>query len=257
MMLAVFLVSVVAAVAEPRKPFFPKNQRLQFSMQSLERTWGDCAGKPCVTLRVRYPAFAGGPGVRPGDTLNVFVQETLLGKYDPRGVAPVLEAVRDSVAGQFRALPGSAPPRPWTIERNISVLGDTLGVMTLDVEEFRETGGAHPTTMHLLYMIRPATMQVLGLDDIVPREHKLHLLDLCERAFRKARKLLPDKSLADAGFTFPGGKFALTMNVGLTEKGLLFFYNPYEIAPYVMGPTKVIVEWKDINGLLNLGNPGR
>ena len=222
-------------------------------MDSLARTWGDCSGKPCVTLRVRYPQFSRiDPDVKV-DSLNQFVQETLLGKYDPLGVSPVLSAVLDTLVGQFRALPSNIPHFPWRIERTIDVISDTLGMLTLDVAEFRFTGGAHPTTMHLLYMLEPSTMRTMTLEDIIPPGSRDHLRSLAEAAFRRARNLKPGESMAEAGFTFPRGNFELTMNVGLTHEGMLFYYNPYEIAPYVMGPTAVVVPWEKLTGIVRRG----
>ncbi len=219
---------------------------------SLARTWGDCSGRPCVTLRVRYPLFSPSVSTVKVDSLNQFVQETLLGKYDPRGVSPVLSAVLDTLVGQFRALPSDVPHIPWHIERTIDVVGDTLGLLTLDVAESRFTGGAHPTTMHLYYVLDPSTMQTMTLDDLILPGSRDHLRSLAEAAFRHARNLKAGESIARAGFTFPGGNFELTMNVGLTNEGMLFYYNPYEIAPYVMGPTVVVVPWTDLRGILRV-----
>jgi hypothetical protein len=231
---------------------------LRYTMHSLQSTWGDCGVEPCITLHVRFPVFLKrhDPASQ-DDTLNVFVQETLLGKYDPGGVRPVLDAVRDSVAAQFRALPPSAPRHPWTIDRTMTVLGDTLDILTLDVEEFRNTDGAHPTTMHLLYMLRPESMTVLTLDDIIGPGRRRLLTQLCEREFRSVRKIPPGERLSDKGFTFPGNAFTLTMNVGLTGKGILFYYNPYEIAPYDMGPTRIVIGWSKLQGLLRLSTQPR
>lgn len=221
-------------------------------MDSLARTWGDCSGKPCVTLRVRYPQFSASvPNVKV-DSLNQFVQETLLGKYDPRGVSPVLSAVLDTVVNQFRVLPPDVPHTPWHIERTIDVVGDTLGLLTMDVAEFRSTGGAHPTTMHLLYVLDPSTMRTMTLEDLILPGSRDGLRSLAEASFRRARNLKAGESIAAAGFTFPGGNFELTMNVGLTHDGMLFYYNPYEIAPYVMGPTVVVVPWTDLRGIIKV-----
>ena len=74
-----------------------------------------------------------------------------------------------------------------------------------------------------------------------------------KRAFRRARRLGPREDLAKAGFQFPGGAFALTVNAGLTRAGLVLHYNAYEVAPYVMGPTEAVVPWKELRPLLRAG----
>ena len=87
---------------------------IRFTMESLERTRGNCSGGPCVTLRVQFPLIESGLSARGKDSLNVFIQETLLGKFDPHGVAPVLDAVADTVAAQFRGSQDVRNPVPST-----------------------------------------------------------------------------------------------------------------------------------------------
>ncbi|HTX99450.1 MAG TPA: RsiV family protein [Bacteroidota bacterium] len=246
---------ILAALVVPAGLHAGQGPALVFRMDSLERSSGECPGKPCVTLRVRYPQIVALRPARFQDSLTVFIQETLLGKHDPRGVAPILNAVLDSLAAQHRSLPADQAAMPWLVERSIAVIGDTLGIVTLDVEEFRSSGGAHPLSMHLLYMLEPSTMRMLSLDDLVPPEKKGMLKEKAEKAFRMARHIQPGATLESAGFTFPADKFELTLNVGLTRDGLIFHYNPYEIAPYVMGPTRVTVPWKSLAGVLRAPSP--
>jgi len=205
-----------------------------------------------VTLRVQFPLIESGPSTHVKDSLNVFIQETLLGKFDPHGVAPVLDAVADTVAAQYRGSQDARNPVPWVIERTITVKGDTLGILTFDVKEFRNTDGAHPLSMHLMYMIETASMRILSLDDLVAQDKMATLVTLAESAFRRIRNLAPKENLATAGFLFPGGKFTLTMNVGLAQDGMHFYYNPYEIAPPALGPTEIVLPWERLERVLFL-----
>ena len=50
-----------------------------------------------------------------------------------------------------------------------------------------------------------------------------------------------DSSLASAGFTFPDGRFHVNENVAITPGGVRWHFDPYEIAPYVSGPTDFVV----------------
>ena len=48
-----------------------------------------------------------------------------------------------------------------------------------------------------------------------------------------------DAPFENETFTFPS-------NIGIDKEGLNFFYNPYEVASYADGPTKVVIrkeEW--------------
>jgi hypothetical protein len=48
------------------------------------------------------------------------------------------------------------------------------------------------------------------------------------------------------GYTFPEDRFALNDNYGFSREGISFFFNSYEIAPYVMGPTEVLIPYDRI-----------
>ena len=83
-------------------------------------------------------------------------------------------------------------------------------------------------------------------------EKQPRLRELAEVHFREARELGVDESLSDAGF-FWGESFALPENYALTEEGLYFYYNPYEIAAYVVGPTSFTISREQMAGLLAEG----
>ena len=88
----------------------------------------------------------------------------------------------------------------------------------------------------------------LTLEDII--SDKQQLTGLAEKKFREMKNMGETDSLKDAGFWFDGNKFALSENFGVTETGLLFFYNPYEIAPWAMGSTELEIPFEEIQTLL-------
>jgi hypothetical protein len=44
-------------------------------------------------------------------------------------------------------------------------------------------------------------------------------------------------------------------NFYISEKGIGFFYNEYDIAPYVMGPTEVLVPYEAIKPYIRPDGP--
>jgi hypothetical protein len=62
--------------------------------------------------------------------------------------------------------------------------------------------------------------------------------------------LADDADLKQAGFSFPGGNFALPENFGFASDGLIFYYNSYDIAPYYFGPTEVRIPYQEVRELL-------
>lgn len=44
--------------------------------------------------------------------------------------------------------------------------------------------------------------------------------------------------------------FALTENFWIGPKGLTFYYNPYEIAPWALGTTELLLTYREIRDLI-------
>ena len=70
--------------------------------------------------------------------------------------------------------------------------------------------------------------------------------------FRKQEGLSPTQSLEN--YFFENQKFSLNTNFLITKKGLLFYYNSYEIRSYAEGPMELLVPYTAISGLLKI-NP--
>jgi hypothetical protein len=57
-------------------------------------------------------------------------------------------------------------------------------------------------------------------------------------------------TLKDAGFTFENDAFVLPDDFALRDDGLAFYYNPYDVAPYSMGATEIVLSQDEIRRLL-------
>ena len=49
---------------------------------------------------------------------------------------------------------------------------------------------------------------------------------------------------------FEDEKFQLPQNIFFTDKGLLLYYNSYEIASYADGPKELLFSYKEVNDYL-------
>ncbi len=56
--------------------------------------------------------------------------------------------------------------------------------------------------------------------------------------------------LNDAGYWFDKNNFELNDNFLIKKNGLLFVFNPYEIAAYVYGAIEVFIPYKEIKDLI-------
>ena len=89
----------------------------------------------------------------------------------------------------------------------------------------------------------------MQLSDILIDGYQQPLNKLAERVFRKQEKLADTASLTH-GYFFKDDLFSVNDNFLVSPTGLLFYYNEYEIKPYVAGPTELLIPYSKIKSLL-------
>ena len=197
------------------------------------------------TSRVTFdwPRFSGGsPGV--ADSLNQAAERFVLAGWGGERVF----ANDDSLARTFfreqadlRRETGMSAP--WSLARRVDVVGDTLGTLSLALAESSYLGGAHPNSVVRLQVRDRRDGRMLSFRDLFREGARDSLSAVCEPYFRTERGLAFDAVLDSAGFSFEGGRFRVNDNFALTDAGVRFRFDPYEIAPYALGPTEFVVPY--------------
>lgn len=136
----------------------------------------------------------------------------------------------------------------WELRTQADTLYTSAKLLTIKFETYAYTGGAHPNSNLSFYTFDRATGRPLTLRDMV--SDTTALLSLVEKSFRTQQALLPQDNLEERGYFLRDGRFFLPANVGLSRKGMVFYYNPYEIAAYALGPIEVTVPYQQLNGIL-------
>lgn len=158
----------------------------------------------------------------------------------------------DSVAARFiaghaefrRTFP--AGPGEWSIERRIAVEMVPPGLATLRIDDTRYEGGAHGMTSVVWQSFDAPTGRRLRLSDLATGAGMDSLRLLGESAFRQVRDIPPGADFRNQGWFWETGRFALSPNFGATREGLVFHWNPYDIAPYASGATTILLPWKAV-----------
>ena len=139
----------------------------------------------------------------------------------------------------------------WWLEKKVEILRATPPVIGLRCFDSSYSGGAHPITNTSYLNFSAATGQQVQLSDILREGAMPELTKVAEVYFRQKRDIPPGEDLKAAGFIFfKDDRFALNGNFGVGEQSLFFTFNPYEVAPYVMGPTEFEIPFSAIRALL-------
>lgn len=139
----------------------------------------------------------------------------------------------------------------WELRTTADTVHAGSKSMTIRYDTYAYTGGAHPNSNLSFYTFNRETGQRLTLSDMVT--DTTALLGVVEHAFRQQQKLQPHANLEEQGYFLREGRFFLPTNVGMSRDGLVFYYNPYEIAAYAVGPIQVTVPYAQLEGILRTG----
>lgn len=137
----------------------------------------------------------------------------------------------------------------WFLDVNVDVILQNQALLALKFTQADYMGGAHPNSSFNYLNYDLQAKAVLTLDSILKPNTFSKLEAVAEQIFRKNEGLTPTQSLADAYF-FDKDVFHLNANFTLTNSGIEFLYNPYEIKPYVAGTTKLVIPYTAIKDLI-------
>lgn len=192
-----------------------------------------------------------------GDNDISCLQDSLIANVFGFTGVSIDQAISDYVAqplgyGDFELLKVEDPdPEGVTLLQSVSVhtVGFCERYIVYKITEFENNGGAHPVyaSKFLNYDIR--RNQVLEFSDIFVADSEQALLDaitaeLLDMYFSADLEELEEKS---GIFT---DQIFLTDNIYITGSDIVFFYNPYDIAPWAVGAIEVPLHEYDLEDIL-------
>ena len=254
-LVALVLVSCeVPDKAEP-PPQVTHPDQLVFKMLTKEQTFDDClaGANGCTYVRLDYPVLVDAPEDYAVAAVTDTVFSSLTAKDGEEESYPSLEALMQAFIDDYRLLKQDQPDyeHAWFLERKVFVLHNTPEILSTSLSERTFTGGAHGMSTVTFSNLDPRTGESIPLSDVLVDGYEAKLLPLAEARFREVRGIEDAVSLTDAGFTFfDNGVFALTDNFAIGEDALTFYYNAYEVAPYALGSTEIVLRHDELNGLL-------
>lgn len=114
---------------------------------------------------------------------------------------------------------------------------------------FTFTGGAHPNTSTAFHVFDNSTGAVIDPQTLI--KDRQQLLRKAEIAFRKLEGIKPEANLEESGYFLKDHRFFLPPTIAFNRTGMILFYNPYEIAPYVRGPIEFEIPYSELEGIVD------
>jgi len=223
--------------------------KVSFEMRSFHAESENCKtdSTACATFDVTYPEFT-----QLDTTVQAIFYEQLTGivTNGEEDAAQSIEEEGKNFVEDFAQMKLEMPDLTlaWYFKStsNVLIASDTLISVQVDVDSFM--GGAHGMYTTSFINIDSKNGAPYLIDRFLKPGYQTFLNELGEEEFREEQELADTTSLEQAGFSFPENRFQLNDNYGLRKEGIVFFYNSYEVGPYSMGSTEIIIPYEKLRG---------
>jgi len=231
---------------------FDSNQ-IRFYEKIYYKSFGNCPGEnDCAEIKIEYPEII--VENTPQDLINKYISRQLLNVSLYESEYKNMDEIADSLFSYYISMQKDFPDYhiSWFLFFYIKITGIFKNIIAIKKEETSFTGGAS-----IFYNLGFANFDItkgtiLTLDDVVSVENLPKLQNVGKKVFHRLKNISENTKLQDAGYWFENKYFELNDNFAITDSGLVFFYNLYEIAPRVEGTTELFLSKKEIAGLTKI-----
>lgn len=203
----------------------------------------------CAEINLKYPVFSGSDAA---ERLNDSVEVALYFATNANRALPLKTALDSAAAQMYATLKsdeaaGAVTAMSYTAELTGEVLLQTNKLVSVQMDGYTYTGGAHGYYYTVLNTFDISTAESILLTDLVSDTAALR--PLLERAFVDAhQEEIENVKLKDL-LLDPDQPLALPLNYCIVPSGIRFMYNPYEVAPYAVGQTDIVLSWELLGAL--------
>ncbi len=230
---------------------------VEYEIEVLDKKSGPCEqdslSSQCATYSVEYPVITGLLGEQATAQINENIKSTIFDyaflTEKPESFQSLIEELSTEYASILKEYPNYSAS--WSMEINSDIIYQDSSFISVASTIYSYTGGAHPNSYQVYRSFDLATGNPITLADILIPEYEDELNQAAEIEFRMLKEIPPNEELKDKGYFFEGGNFLLNDNFAIINKSLIFYFNPYEIAPYAVGPTELELKLTDYINLIN------
>jgi hypothetical protein len=185
--------------------------------------------------------------------INNAIQDSILKAvniWDDKKAADFKDAAANFISEYENSLKENTNGASWYLETNGKVNSNTKNVLSYAIGQSMYTGGAHPNTYLAFYNFNKENGNQVTLADVFGANFDNALNKIIDTEFRKMKGLSATDNLQDKAGLFEN-KITYTNNFAIEKKGITFYYNAYDIAAYVYGPTDLFIPWENLTGIMS------
>ena len=208
----------------------------------------------CYRISLNYPDFTGGPNQAATAAINDSLRVGVYSILEVDNTLPIEVAVdrarahmRNILAADMDMMP-DVTDREYYNEVDGQLLWQNGQYVSVEMNASGYTGGAHGYYGTAITTYDLNTGKSLLLNQLFTDQEALRAM--LEVAFVETKKeMAPDATLKDL-LLEPENPLALPTNFCILPEGVRFMYNPYEVAPYAVGQTDILLSWKQLEKIV-------
>ena len=219
-----------------------KEDKLTFEpLTLLEQSCAEC---PEITIAI--PRAKG--STKAAKTINTALREEIIEllHFDEDTVIVNLNDALASFENGFSEIRylDTVKIAPWEANIKAEVVYEDKKVLTLQLDSYIFTGGAHGYTAKRF--LNFDKRKGIELENWQLFQNRKNFQLYAEAKFREQEAIPTKASINETGFMFERDTFYLPKNIGFTQDGIKLLYNPYEVAAYADGPIVLTLPFKDV-----------
>ena len=227
------------------------NNELAFEEQSFEKKSNMPCKENCPHISVKIPIAKNVPIVADSINTKVFaVMKEIIyvgeNPFSSTNYEGLLTAFIDSYEVMKKDNPDDSFGWEGKIDGNVKYQSDKI--VDIEINHYTFTGGAHGYQGMRSLIFDAKTGKSIS-NEALFRDTEAFTA-FAEKKFRKKFNIAEKVALNDSGFMFEEEKFQLPQTFLYTDKGLLLYYNVYEIASYADGPKELLLSYEEVKPYL-------
>lgn len=217
----------------------------QFDEMAIEK-------KEPVSIEVIYPRIDDDSEV--SSTINIGIESTLAAQiafFEENTDSLTLNNAISQFENRFLSFKNDFEPEatPWEVLINSEIILQSNYVITVAIDSYTFTGGAHGNSVITLLNFDPKTGRLFTQEDLIKT-----FGDLTELVKQYFKKELVAKGNGNSVDYFFGDDFKLPENIGFNDEGVIFLYNNYELSSFADGVTEFTIPYSEISKYLKISH---
>lgn len=247
------------------------SRNLQFeeiTLSKSEHLFAD-ESKPACNLSIDFVFANNANTIGAKDSINAYLLSALFGKkYQQLSPQEAMEGYAKEYVTNYRAdlepmiqkdidnhIDKDQLTAWYSYEQELKGSIETYKGMLLSYRTYKNeySGGPHGMYTTEFTNLNLSTLQPILLDELFVEDYQETLTELLWYQLALDNGVETRDELEEMGYATTG-ELAPTENFYISEDGITFYYNVYEIAPYSMGPTQITLSYNMLEYILNYEN---